>query len=169
MNFKLAKFSTIFFSVLLVFLLGYFLQPKTFMGESIFTMKNSEILHDSQHINLYVTSPNNIYNLLDVIKVEKNKKNYSKLANAIKMQRIDNAYTRISISGSSEEEVTEIFSAVISCLKSNHHDTGNKNNILYLSEFFAKEVKFIGLFTALFFSVISSFIVYFISEFIKND
>lgn len=139
------------------------------MGESIFTVKNSQLLSDSQHINLYVMSPSNIYNFLDIIKVEKNKKTYSKLANAIKMQRIDDTYSRISISGSSEEEVAEIFSAVISYLKFSIPAKKNKIEILYLNEFFTKEVKFIGLFTALFFSVISSFIVYFISEFIKND
>ena len=33
---------------------------------SIFTVKNSEILSDSQHINLFVMSPSNIYNYLDM-------------------------------------------------------------------------------------------------------
>lgn len=169
MNFKLAKFSTIFFTALLVCLLGYFLQPKTFKGESIFTLRNSIIMFDSQHINLFVMSPSNIYNILGILKVEKNKENYSKLVNAIAMQKIDNDYTRISISGSSEEEVNEIFSAVIFELKSTDQDRSKNKELLYLNNFFIKEVKFIGLFTALFFSVISSLIVYFISEFIKND
>jgi|694.fasta_scaffold119594_2 hypothetical protein len=168
MKFKLIKFSTIFFTALLVCLLGYFLQPKIYKGEAIFTVQNSSIVSDSQHINLYVLSPTNIYKYADFLKLEKNKKNFSNLANAIAMQKIDNSYTRISISASSEKEVTEIYSAVIFGIKSLSEEN-QKIEIRFLNSFFIDEVKFLKLFTALFFALILSLIVYFCLEFYKND
>jgi hypothetical protein len=169
MKFKLSKFSSIFLATLLICLLGYFLQPKIFKGEAIFAVENSDTISDSQHINLYVSSINNIYNLLDFLHIEKNKKNFSKLNDVIKLQRIDNSYTRISISGSSREEVAEIYSAVIFRIESLRSKKNKKIEIKYLADFFVAEVKFFKLFTALFIAVILSLFVYFISEFLKND
>jgi hypothetical protein len=169
MKIKHTKFLAIFFASLLICLLGYFLQPKILKGEAILTVANSLIIIDSQHINLYISSPNSIYNLLDILKIEKNKKNASKVAQAIALQKIDNTYSRISISGSSREEVSEIFSAIILNLKSSSNEVGANPKIVFLNDFFIQEQKFIGLFTSLFFSVILSLLVYFISEFNKND